>query len=69
MTVGIDISNGCVVEYYSETGSRITDQEVSGKKNHPFFQASVVWLVVFSMPLRRAQLYCLGTVCPPVPRQ
>lgn len=51
MTVGIGISNGCVVEYYSETGSIITDQEASGeKKSHPFFQASVIWLVCSMCP-------------------
>lgn len=67
MTVGIDISNGCVMEYYSETGSRITDQEASGKKNPSIFsgQCCLACGVLCAPPESPAVLlgHCLPT-CP-----
>lgn len=70
MTLDIDNSNGRgVVECDTESGSRrITDLEASGK-NSFILSGRCSYLGCGVLPLQRDELYCLGIVCPPFPRQ
>lgn len=66
MAVGIDSPMGWGVILKMAPGELLIWKLLEKNKSQPFFQASVIWSVVFSKPLWRTQLNCVGVVCPPV---